>query len=565
MDFGTQLYLPWRISHGAVLYRDVMYLTGGPLSQYFHALLFKVFGASLSVIIASNLSILACVIAALFWRFQACADSFTAAMVSAGVLMVLAFNQYSNIANYNFVTPYCNEVWHGLALSILAVCILSRSAAGRNVRLNLAAGFIAGLVFLTKPEVFAALGLAFLARFIFIWRFERLAVAAKSALLWLAPSLIAPCAFLIYFKRFETWGAAARSVANAWAPLLSSRVSRGPFYQWCLGLDAPLHHLWLMLVYTTGLAAVLAIFAFWFRKPCNTPVRRIVTVGLVGGLAALGSGFDWVDCGRVLPVLSLAVCVVGIWRGPARENDMLPMLWSVFAFALLAKLGFYTRVWHYGFALAMPALVAAIYFLLWSLPRLLENYGVRREPFRWAIGLLLLTAFLRLFVQSELVYRNKTVQIGSGADHFMAFDSKTNPAGPALESALEWLQNNTATNSTLAVLPEGVMLNYLSRRVNPARYLLWNPAELTVFGQAAMTADFERARPDYVVLVHRDASEYGAKYFGQSEKFGLGLMRWIGQNYHAVWLVGSEPLKDSRFGIKILQRNSEPAIESPGA
>jgi hypothetical protein len=44
VDFGEQLYLPWRISEGSVLYRDVMYLTGGPLSQYYHAALFKVFG-----------------------------------------------------------------------------------------------------------------------------------------------------------------------------------------------------------------------------------------------------------------------------------------------------------------------------------------------------------------------------------------------------------------------------------------------------------------------------------------------------------------------------------------
>ena len=38
VDFGLQLYLPWRISEGDVLYRDVLYLAGGPLSQYFNAL-----------------------------------------------------------------------------------------------------------------------------------------------------------------------------------------------------------------------------------------------------------------------------------------------------------------------------------------------------------------------------------------------------------------------------------------------------------------------------------------------------------------------------------------------
>src|SRR4051794_24128930 len=59
IDFGLQLYLPWKISTGSVLYRDVMYLTGGPLSQHYDALLFKVFGVSLLTLIISNLTIVA--------------------------------------------------------------------------------------------------------------------------------------------------------------------------------------------------------------------------------------------------------------------------------------------------------------------------------------------------------------------------------------------------------------------------------------------------------------------------------------------------------------------------
>ena len=54
-DFGSQLYLPWQIASGSVLYRDVTYLTGGPLSQHYHALLFKVFGVSMLPIFLSNL------------------------------------------------------------------------------------------------------------------------------------------------------------------------------------------------------------------------------------------------------------------------------------------------------------------------------------------------------------------------------------------------------------------------------------------------------------------------------------------------------------------------------
>ena len=37
VDFGGQRDMPWRIAHGAVLYRDLFYFDGGPSSQYFNA------------------------------------------------------------------------------------------------------------------------------------------------------------------------------------------------------------------------------------------------------------------------------------------------------------------------------------------------------------------------------------------------------------------------------------------------------------------------------------------------------------------------------------------------
>src|SRR5690242_3078068 len=43
VDFGSQLYTAWQLSQGAVLYRDLIYVPGGPFAEYFNALLFKIF------------------------------------------------------------------------------------------------------------------------------------------------------------------------------------------------------------------------------------------------------------------------------------------------------------------------------------------------------------------------------------------------------------------------------------------------------------------------------------------------------------------------------------------
>src|SRR5580700_4488478 len=50
IDFGRELYLPWRLAHGAVLYRDVDDFFG-PLSQYFNSVLFRLFAPGMMVLV----------------------------------------------------------------------------------------------------------------------------------------------------------------------------------------------------------------------------------------------------------------------------------------------------------------------------------------------------------------------------------------------------------------------------------------------------------------------------------------------------------------------------------
>ena len=108
-------------------------------------------------------------------------------------------------------------------------------------------------------------------------------------------------------------------------------------------------------------------------------------------------------------------------------------------------------------------------------------------------------------------------------------------------------------HATLAVVPEGVMLNYLMRRVNPTPDLFWDPNALAIFGQTRMTADFEKNPPDYIFLVDRDFSEFGVGNFGASPDFGLPLMQWMQKNYQTEAVMGHEPLKNGLFGIEILK------------
>src|SRR5580658_4217835 len=126
LDFGLQLYMPWKISTGAVLYRDLAYMTGGPLSQCLDALLFRICGVSFLTLALANLALLALLLVLVYRCFYRAADQLTALMCGLAILLVFAFGDYSNFEVFTYVAPYCQEIYHGLILSIAAIALLAK-------------------------------------------------------------------------------------------------------------------------------------------------------------------------------------------------------------------------------------------------------------------------------------------------------------------------------------------------------------------------------------------------------------------------------------------------------
>jgi hypothetical protein len=568
IDYGSQLYIPWRILNGAVLYRDLFYFAGGPLAQYFNALLFKIFGVSFSTLIAANLVFTAAIVLLIYRRFLAAADVWTATIIGAGVVLVFAFAEYTPIGNYNYIAPYSHEATYGLMLSIFAIALLSDWINTRKIRFILIAGFCAGLVLLTKPDVFTALMVGVFASSILFGLKHGLPPFFKSMGAFVAAAIIPPLFFFGFFLRTENSHDSLRSVFFGWLPLLQGTVTKSPFYRWCLGLDTPLAHFEEIVLYFAAIVLVLAVYAFTFRWMKNQPWIKSPHIALLAvALPVLiwAVRFGWVQCGWPLPLLGLSACALMAWNYKRLEPaEVFPLLWSVFGLALLAKLGLFPRIWHYGFALAMPAFVSSIYLLFRLLPALLERkFGVPAQPFRLLVGAVLVIGFANLFDQSQLIYAKKNLPLGAGGDELITYNP-TNEKSQGIYAAQLWTEKYMPTNATLAVLPEGISLNYLTRHVNPTPCLDWNPTMFTVFGQDTMTEAVEKNPPDYIFIVDWDSSEFKVGYFGSTPEYGQALMQWIQKNYKTQVLIGNEPLKDGRFGIKILKRISPAQAQSGG-
>jgi hypothetical protein len=278
-------------------------------------------------------------------------------------------------------------------------------------------------------------------------------------------------------------------------------------------------------------------------------------------LAALGVQWrhvGWQAAGRALPLIMLALLVTwlvvfirSLHRSEVDYQLILRLSMIVFALALLGKMILNARVIHYGFALAMPATLLLVVMLLEWVPAAIDRAGGYGAAFRGAaLGALLVATFAHLFAIDAQTRRRFTT-VSAGADAFLA-DGR----GAFVNKALELLRLYARPDQTLAVFPEGVIVNYLSRHVNPTPYIVFLPLEVTLFGEDMIVASLQTHPPDYAMLVHRDTSEYGVQYFGRD--YGRKIYAWIAANYRPVHQIGAPPLQSGRFGILLLKKNDAP-------
>jgi hypothetical protein len=189
-------------------------------------------------------------------------------------------------------------------------------------------------------------------------------------------------------------------------------------------------------------------------------------------------------------------------------------------------------------------------------PRWLRNGAGRGVIFRTVAALLLAEGVAVYLGISQSIYRMKTLRMGTGGDAIFTVGPDADWRGTAAIDALRAIEA-MPPGATLAVLPEGVMLNYLSRRGNPTPYISMMLPEMLTVGEGAIVRTFEAAPPDYILILHRDTTEYGVPEFGSDPRNGKVIMDWVGRRYSAVDVIGRTPLREAGY-IAILKSSTAP-------
>lgn len=564
IDYGRELYVPWQITQGKVLYADLNHLYG-PLAHYLNAFLFQIFGTGHSTLVYFNICLVILLVFLIYDLFKSTFGDFIATIAGLCFLVIFAFSQYVGIANYNFICPYSHEITYGVFLFFLALFIFRKYLLNPDWPFAALIGFLIGLIYLTKVEIFIASFITFLTGFIFIfWQLKppHLHRHLFNLIFFFFLPIVA---FFIYFSFHMPIIDAFHSIIASYTNVFISSMVYNTFSLQISGFNNPAKNLTRMFMQASGyliLWIFTALISYLYSRLTNKIFRYgwiIVTFLLIFVVIFLGFlDISWMDIARPYPIfLLLLLGFLMISLILKREDKTfvaknLPFtLMTMFSFLLLLKMILNVHFYHYGFALAMPASLVMAAVLLYYIPMWFSRWGNKTVAMS-LMGLFILLVLLSYFNLTKHIYELKNYPVAEGRDQFFTFDARVSNRGPIMHETLKYIEKKMLKRDTFIILPESVMLNYLSRRNNPIRYFEFTPNFVTAIGEENILNAISLSHPSFIILSEVDTSEHGARYFGKD--YALNLYGWITKSYDKIHQIGAEPLTGKGFGIIITKR-----------
>ena len=549
VDFGDDLFIQWRIAHGAVLYKDIAYFRG-PFPLYLNAAFFKIFGTSILTLVFTQLLMIVAVTVLTYLFFLETSGALAAFITSLVFLTMFAFPEYISMGNFNFVCPYTYAIVYGYVFALWGLYTLLRFIKRENTALAFLLGIITGIIFLIKVEIFIAFFLA-LIQGVMIWVQYLPKQKPRNYLslfLTFVGGMIIPFGiFLSYFSQQMPWPQALYSLTLQYFP--NPAVTNDIFYINIRGFDDPRYYVLQMFDWTVIYVFVIVLIAVFANISCRAKVKHsfnglmIFFLGFFGFI--LWRNFNFISVLHMFMPLPLVVALFGavVNRDFARtKTATLQMaglsIFACFAFVFLIKILLKTSIVGYGFVLALPAVLLLVIIMVQFLPKLIDNLFNCGESLVCGHFLVLIGLVILFCVsQSSKAYSTKNFWVTNGSDAVISYDTKVSKYGLQFQKALSYVNSHLKPSETVLVLPEGALLNYLSRRDTGTHYFKIASAENAMWTEDIILQDFLQFPPDYIIYK-------SWREFGTGGYLGPKILYWIKTSYRRLKVIQAKEQAD---------------------
>jgi hypothetical protein len=537
IDTGREMNQPLRLAAGERLYSDVRHIYG-PLSPWWHAWLYRLFGPSLNVLYADGILSALVILALVYWLARRIMDPHPAGIATLSVMWLCVFKPAGN-----YILPYSYNALHGTALALIALTVLIAALERRRDAIApfLVAGIVAALSLLAKTEMGLAAVIGGIAA-----AFMTPAAPARRRLA-LAGVFVASAVALtvVVYAVIAARVGWSTLVSDSWLLGYNLPPELSYYNRRISGFDRPVLSAGRVLIATVKLGILVAIVAAASQCIAGTPDRRR-TRSVLAAVIALAivmsatTGLDW-DKG---PYLAMPLLLVAMLAARRPRSPIL-LTYAAFALASLTRMILHVRSGGaYGSFLLPMSVVIFTYLWVGPFSELAGDARARHVFRRIAMGLMLLVALVTGVVLAYRYRASNTATIETARGTLMA------PAdvGMAWNEALAFIAQRTRPGEAVAVMPEGTSLDFLSGRKNPLREEITTPGYLDSAGEVRAIRQLQEAHTSLILITDRLTEEFGPAVFGRD--YCRQLMQWVETHYTHCATFGPRKDTSPQIGTK---------------
>lgn len=512
VDCGREMYVPWVLAEGKMLYRDVWYLYG-PAAPYFNSWLFRLFGAHLSTLYwAGSLSAL---LSAVFVYLAAMElSSWLMGWGAGAVVLTQAFHA----SIFSFPLPYSFASVYGCLMACVFLWLGVRGTRSESRFWVLGAGLAAAVALLLKIEFGAACYVA-LATLVAIRGVQRR--SWKFFVKDLAATLpgIALCAYAAHwmmairgweFLTQENWASwptsfFMRTYGKAW--LATSGLS--------LTADVLKQTTQHILVF---LAAVQGIHMLLSRQKPTGRIFMLRALLLAFACVYLAMFVPWRDAiawvffPQEIP-LYVAIAAVAAWwyflRKPYSAGAAGIALLLTLAALLTLRMLLLLRTWGYSIFYDEPAILAFLLLAREAIPRTKRSRAL----------LFAQEALLCIMCLTVALFGTRRVDSVFPADGKLQTERGTIKVSRSMAvqyaAAIRFMQQKDAQREAVLSIPEDTSLYFFSGTHCPTRVVAFTPGAVAPGKMTdEVIREVEQRNVRYLLWSNRIFPEYGAYRFG---------------------------------------------------
>jgi len=500
IDCGREAYYPQEILLNKVLYKDLFNIYG-VFAYLFNALLYKIFGVNLNTLFFAGSICALGIITGIFliakrflgYKSAFCLGIFT---IFIGILPV---------SHFNYIFPYSFSITYGILSFLFSIYFLIKFVDSGQKKYLFFSTFLTGISIFCKYEFLPII-------FVFIFLFFKLKLNLKILIKSLFSFLIIPiiCFSFLFFQ-----GLNFNDLITT-AKIISKMTNTQTLHYFYIHSGVFFHKQSLIFLLKSFLSTGIIFLAFishiLYKNIFKTPIISLVLTFLAFILTVFLGIFNIYSVFAFTPILLIILSIVN-FKKIIKDNSLFVVVLSsifisfkVFWGALLNFYGIYY----------IPLILISIFTLI--------KDKFKQKDFEYISIFFVIVGILTSFSNiKDYQGKNFALQSPKGTFYVNKKFYKTS------RDLLIFLDKNTQKTDTVVILPEGLMLNFLSDRKSDDFYNSLLPLYEETFNEENIINHFKKSMPEYIIFNNWDSKDYYFSYI--CKDYNLKFCNFVLNNY----------------------------------